>query len=153
MSIDRKQISKKFKELITNEYDGKHKELLLYLTPVIFENNPAQNCKYKCNENMRKKVPERRKMDANSEYGMAIGNLTAQAASNVNLGDFDNFIVTELGLKQYVRYVDDIVIIWNNKNKLIDSLQLIKEKLLETNQKVNEKKTKIDTAYHVALLF
>ena len=47
---------------------------------------------------MRIKVPERRKMDPNSEYGMAIGNLTAQAASNLNLNDFDNFIVIELGL-------------------------------------------------------
>lgn len=148
MSIDRKQISDKFEKLIIQEYTGKHKELLLYLTPIIFENNPAQNCKYKCNENVRNNVPERRKMNPKSEYGMAIGNLTAQAASNLNLSDFDNYVVHELNMKKYVRYVDDIIIISNNKNKLIKSLPYINRKLDETNQKINQKKTKIDTAFY-----
>lgn len=148
MSIDCKQISDKFENLILQEYKGKHKKLLLYLTSVIFENNPALNCKYKCNENLRIKVPERRKMDPNSEYGMAIGNLTAQAASNLNLNDFDNFIVNELGLKNYVRYVDDIVIVSDNKEILIKRLPKIIKKLELTHQKISKKKTKIDTAYH-----
>ena len=148
MSIDRKQVSQKFYNLIANKYKGKHKDLLLYLTPIIFENNPALNCRYKCNEIMREKVPKRRKMDVNSEYGMAIGNLTAQAGSNLNLSDFDSYIVHELNLKQYVRYVDDIVIIADKKEKLLNSLELIETKLNETHQKVNRKKTIIDTAYH-----
>lgn len=148
MSIDRKQISKKFERLIIQEYKGRHKDLLLYLTPIIFENNPAQNCKYKCNEKIRNKVPERRKMDFKSEYGMAIGNLTAQAASNLNLSDFDNYVVKQLNLKKYVRYVDDIVIISDNKMQLITALPLISKKLEETHQKLNKKKTKIDTAYN-----
>ena len=48
------------------------------------------NCRYKCNEKLRNKVPEKRKMNPKSKYGMAIGNLTAQAASNLNLVDFIN---------------------------------------------------------------
>ena len=148
MSIDRKQISDKFYNLIENKYKGKHKEILLYLTSIIFENNPALNCKYKCNEKIRNKVPERRKMNSKSEYGMAIGNLTAQAGSNLNLSNFDKYVVKGLGLEKYVRYVDDIIIISNDKNKLINSLPLLIEKLKETNQTVNKKKTKIDTAYH-----
>lgn len=148
MSIDRKQVGEKFSKLISEKYKGKHKELLLYLTPIIFENNPALNCKYKCNEKMRKNVPERRKMDKYSKFGMAIGNLTAQAGSNLNLSDFDIYVEKELRLEKYVRYVDDIVIISNDKNKLISSLPQIEEKLKETNQKINRKKTKVDTAYH-----
>ena len=148
MSIDRKQVGKKFSKLISEKYKGKHKELLLYLTPIIFENNPALNCKYKCNEKIRKKVPERRKMDKYSKYGMAIGNLTAQAGSNLNLNDFDNYVVNDLKLEMYIRYVDDIVIINNKKNELINALPLIVEKLKETNQQINMKKTKVDTAYH-----
>lgn len=148
MSIDRKQISKKFSNLIKEKYVGKHKELLLYLTPVIFENNPALNCKYKCNETIRNKVPERRKMDPESDYGMAIGNLTAQAASNLNLSEFDSYVIQELKLDKYVRYVDDIVILSSNKKQLISVLPLINKKLEETHQRTNKKKTKIDTAYH-----
>ena len=125
MSIDRKQVSQKFLNLILNKYNGKHKELLIYLTPLIFENNPALNCKYKCNKKMREKVPERRRMKQKSDYGMAIGNLTAQAASNLNLCDFDNYISKKLGFEKYVI-----------------------KKLEETHQTINKKKTKIDTAYN-----
>lgn len=148
MSIDRKQISKKFLKLILDQYNGKHKELLVYLTPLIFENNPAINCRYKCNEEKRKKVPDRRRMSLESNYGMAIGNLTAQAGSNLNLSDFDRYVVSELKLDKYVRYVDDIVIISSNKKKLIEALPHIENKLKETHQTISKKKTKIDTAYH-----
>lgn len=148
MSIDRKQISGKFLELIRTKYTGKHKEILIYLTPIIFENNPALNCIYKCEEKLRKIVPERRKMNPQSDYGMAIGNLTAQAGSNLNLNDFDNYVVKDLKLTNYVRYVDDIVIVSDDKKQLITKLPIIIEKLKETNQTLNEKKTKIETAYH-----
>ena len=57
-------------------------------------------------------------------------------------------MVKSLKLEKYIRYVDDIVIISENKGKLISSLEFIKNKLKETNQKINIKKTKIDTAYH-----
>ena len=142
MSIDRKQVGEKFSKLIMEKYKGKHKELLLYLTPLIFENNPALNCRYKCNEKMRKQVPERRKMKKDWKYGMAIGNLTAQAGSNLNLCDFDNYVIKELKLEKYVRYVDDLAIIADNKSKLISSIPLIKQKLKETHQKINRKKNK-----------
>lgn len=148
MSIDRKQISQKFSALILNDYKGKYKELLLYLTPIIFENNPAINCNYKCSEKMREKVPERRKMRKEAEYGMAIGNLTAQAGSNLNLAEFDSYVINELGLKSYVRYVDDIVILSNSRRQLFEALPFIIDKLKETHQTINMKKTKIDTAYH-----
>lgn len=148
MSINRKQVSCKFTELIKEKYNGKHKDLLLYLTPIIFENNPSLNCIQKCTEKMRNKVPNRRKMNIESNFGMAIGNLTSQAASNLNLNEFDNYVVKSLKLEKYIRYVDDIVIISENKGKLISSLEFIKNKLKETNQKINIKKTKIDTAYH-----
>lgn len=127
MSIDREQVSQKFSNLILKDYVGKYKGLLLYLTPIIFENNPSINCNYKCREKMREKVPDRRKMKQDAEYGMAIGNLTAQAASNLNLAEFDSYVVNELKLENYVRYVDDIVIISDNKMKLLKSLPLIKK--------------------------
>lgn len=148
MSIDRKQVSNKFLDLIKNKYNGNHKELLCYLTPIIFENNPAVSCIQKCNETLKKQVPDRRKMDPNSEYGMAIGNLTSQAGSNLNLSNFDNYVVRDLKLTQYIRYVDDIIIISDDKIKLKNALPLIVKKLDESNQKLNMKKTKIDTAYH-----
>lgn len=148
MSIDRKQVSEKFLDIILKDYKGKYKELLIYLTPIIFENNPSLNCNYRCSEKMRELVPDRRKMNPEAEYGMAIGNLTAQAASNLNLADFDSYVMNELGLESYVRYVDDIVILSNDKRKLFEALPFINKKLQETHQTINKKKTRIDTAYH-----
>ena len=87
-------------------------------------------------------------MKKNSDYGMAIGNLTSQAGSNLNLNEFDHFVVECLKLTNYVRYVDDIVVISNNKEELENALPKIIDKLKETHQVVNLKKTKIDTAYH-----
>ena len=148
MTINRKQVSKKFIKIIQDKYLGKHKELLLYLTPIIFENNPALNCKYKCSEGLLEKVPERRKLKKDSDYGIAIGNLTAQAGSNLNLNDFDKYVINKLNLIRYIRYVDDIIIISDNKEELVKSFCLICLELSETNQKINRKKTKIDTAFH-----
>ncbi len=76
------------------------------------------------------------------------GNLTAQAGSNLNLSEFDRYVTKELEFKNYIRYVDDIVIVSDNKSKLIKNLPLIIKKLEETHQKISKKKTKIDTAYH-----
>ena len=87
-------------------------------------------------------------MDAESCYGMSIGNLTSQAASNLNLSGFDNYVVKELKLRKYVRYVDDIVVISHSKQELINALPHIIKKLKETHQSISEKKTRIDTAYH-----
>ena len=148
MSIKRETVYNKFVDLINNKYKGKHKEILLYLSSQIFLNNPAENCVYKCSQELRNRVPERRKMKKNSDYGMAIGNLTSQAGSNLNLNEFDHFVVEYLKLTNYVRYVDDIVVISNNKEELENALPKIIDKLKETHQVVNLKKTKIDTAYH-----
>lgn len=148
MSIQRENICNKFIDLINNDYKGMHKEILMYLAPLIFLNNPAENCVYKCSEKLRKRVPDRRKMKRDTEYGIAIGNLTSQAGSNLNLNDFDHYVVEKLKLVNYVRYVDDIVIISDNKNKLKDALPYIIKKLNETHQSISIKKTRIDTAYH-----
>ena len=138
MSIKREIVCNKFITLINEKYKGKYKELLLYLTPIIFLNNPAESCKYKCREELRKKVPDRRKMKKDSEYGMAIGNLTSQAGSNLNLNEFDHYVVEKIKLKNYIRYVDDIVIISKNKEELRNALPMIITKLSETEQTIQK---------------
>lgn len=43
-------------------------------------------------------------------YGIVIGNLTSQLASNIYLDQLDKFITVKLGYKYYGRYVDDFYI-------------------------------------------
>ena len=148
MSINRELVSKKFEKLIMGNYDGKYKDLLLYLTPIIFTNNPAENCYKYTRRDVYKKIPERRILKPDSPFGMAIGNLTSQAGSNLNLNDFDHFVTDTLGFKNYVRYVDDVIILSNDKQQLLEIIPKIENSLMKNHQILNRRKTRIDTVYH-----
>ena len=50
------------------------------------------------------------------DVGLPLGNLTSQLFANIYLNELDQFCKRILGLKYYVRYADDIVIIVENKN-------------------------------------
>lgn len=57
-------------------------------------------------------------IDSNhSAIGIPIGNLTSQLFANIYLNELDHFIKEDLGIKHYVRYMDDFVIL--NKDKKI----------------------------------
>jgi hypothetical protein len=53
-----------------------------------------------------------------TDSGLPIGNYTSQWFSNFFLQDLDHFIKEKLGVKHYIRYVDDLVILGGNKRKL-----------------------------------
>jgi RNA-directed DNA polymerase len=65
-----------------------------------------------------------------SDTGLPIGALTSQLFANVYLDTLDHFIKDYLGVKRYVRYMDDFIIIEKDKEKLKDLLCLIGEFLL-----------------------
>jgi len=58
--------------------------------------------------------------------GIPIGNLLSQLFANVYLNELDNFVKEDLGVKHYVRYVDDFVILDSEKNRLKDIILKIK---------------------------
>ena len=79
-------------------------------------------------------------------YGrsMPIGNMTSQFLSIFYLYKLDHFIVHDLKLKYYVRYMDDFIILDSDLEKLKKARDIIIEKLEgEYKLKVNRKKTKI----------
>lgn len=47
--------------------------------------------------------------------GMPLGNLTSQFFANIYLNELDQFVKNKLKIKYYIRYVDDFVILHNNK--------------------------------------
>ena len=54
----------------------------------------------------------------NSSFGMPLGNLTSQFFANIYLNELDYFVKHNLKIKYYIRYVDDFVILHENKNAL-----------------------------------
>lgn len=74
--------------------------------------------------------------------GLPIGNMTSQFLSIFYLHRLDHFIVHNLKLKYYVRYMDDFIIMDKDLDKLKQAKEIIIKKLAsEYKLKVNTKKT------------
>ena len=69
----------------------------------------------------------------NKTKGMPLGNLTSQFFANLYLNELDVFVKHKLRAKYYIRYVDDFVILHENKEQLeewkIRINEFLKEKL------------------------
>lgn len=52
------------------------------------------------------------------DKGMPIGNLTSQLLANIYLNELDQFCKQELGIKYYIRYMDDFIILHHDKQYL-----------------------------------
>jgi len=59
------------------------------------------------------------------DKGMPIGNLTSQMFANVYLNELDQYCKRELKIRHYIRYMDDIVILSDSKERLHKYEELI----------------------------
>lgn len=73
-----------------------------------------------------------------SAQGLPIGNYTSQWFSNFYLEDLDHFIKEKLGVKYYIRYVDDLVLLGANKKKLHRARIAIAEYLNEIHLRMKD---------------
>lgn len=62
-----------------------------------------------------------------SEVGVSIGALTSQNNGNYYLTPFDYFVLQSLGVKYFSRYVDDMVILCESKQKAAEWIPKMKE--------------------------
>lgn len=74
------------------------------------------------------------------EKGIPLGNVTSQDFANIYLNEVDQYAKRYLGLKYYVRYMDDIIIVVPTKEEAQDArdkiIKFLDEKLdLKTNNK------------------
>ncbi len=81
-----------------------------------------------------------------SAEGLPIGNYTSQWFANFLLQGLDHYIKEDLGIKYYVRYVDDLVIFGPNKKKLHQARREIESYLnrLELTLKGNWQVFRVD---------
>jgi retron-type reverse transcriptase len=63
--------------------------------------------------------------DLFNRRGVPIGNLTSQLFANIYMNEFDQFIKQKLGVKYYVRYTDDFIILSADINYLRELLSPI----------------------------
>lgn len=74
---------------------------------------------------------------------MRLGNLTSQFFANVYLNELDQFVKHKLKAKYYIRYVDDFVILHNNKETLEKYKEQINNFLKTIKLELHEDKSKI----------
>ena len=74
-----------------------------------------------------------------SEKGLPLGNQVSQLLANLILTPLDNFIKQTLRVKYYVRYMDDLLIFGETKNKLKSHLKRLNEFIKTLHLSFNQK--------------
>lgn len=119
MSIDKTILWQHLKQFIEEKYFDSDKGLILYLCEQIIFNNPIQNCIIKGKQSNWDGLPKTKSLfNSNPNCGLPIGNLTSQVFANFYMDGFDHFVKHNLGINYYGRYVDDFVIVHENKEYL-----------------------------------
>lgn len=84
-----------------------------------------------------------------ADKGLAVGSLLNQMLANVNQNEVDHFAKRKLHIKQYVRYMDDIVMISDSKAQLREWRSRIEEFMAEKLKlELNPKKSFIQPISH-----
>jgi retron-type reverse transcriptase len=80
--------------------------------------------------------------------GLPLGNLTSQLFANVYMNEFDQFIKHKLKVRYYIRYVDDFVILSENRGYLGDIISIMQSFLQnELKLKIHPDKIFIKTSF------
>lgn len=84
-----------------------------------------------------------------ADKGLAVGSLLNQMLANVNMNEVDHFVKRQLRVRQYVRYVDDSVMLSDSKAQLLEWRKRIEEFAAERLKlELNPKKTFIQPISH-----
>ena len=119
MSIDKNILFNSIRDFLSQKYTGKDKETILYLIEKVIFNNPEDNCVIKGKISDWNGLPYYKSLFwSDKNKGMPIGNLTSQVFANFYLNFLDKYVTEDLGIKYYGRYVDDFVIIHEDKEFL-----------------------------------
>jgi len=95
-------------------------DLACYLTRLIIFNDPRTNCIIKGARSYWDGLPPSKTLfHSPDNCGLPIGNFTSQVFSNIYLHEMDCFVRYKLGMKHYIRYVDDFIVIHQDKQRLL----------------------------------
>jgi retron-type reverse transcriptase len=75
--------------------------------------------------------------------GLPIGNLTSQFFANFYLAGFDRFIKENLGIRKYLRYVDDFALFGDDRQQLTEARPAIENYLAKLRLKIHPIKSQL----------
>jgi len=80
--------------------------------------------------------------------GLPIGNLTSQIFANFYLSDFDHFMKEKMKCRNYIRYMDDILVFGDCKEELEKVKQNVEQLLTEIRLHIHPNKNQIFKTKH-----
>lgn len=127
MNINRKLLFDKLHSYILDKYHLPDQKIVIDLSRKIIFYSPADNCIIKGLKSDWEGLPKSKSLFYTpKDCGLPIGNLTSQVFANFYLNSFDHFIKHDLKVRYYGRYVDDFVIVHNDKDYLKSIISEIK---------------------------
>lgn len=132
MSIRKDILTEKILDYISANYFEDDREDIKWLTDVTVNDHPEKNCVLKSSWSEWQLLDKNKSLFYVGDIcGLPIGNLISQLLANFYLNEFDHYVTEDLGFPQYGRYVDDFYIVHNNKDKILNSIPLMRKKLEE----------------------
>jgi hypothetical protein len=145
MAINKNLLIKKVKSELNKHADkiDFDLDLVLRLINKTIFNDPEKNCIIRGSKKDWKGLPRTKSLfHARKNCGLPIGNLTSQLFGNIYLNEFDHFVKKDLQISYYGRYVDDFILIHQNKEYLKSVIGPIRE-FLQNNLRLELHQNKI----------
>jgi len=103
-------------------------EKVLWLARQVIFHDCTKNFVLKGKRGLLKKIPPHKTLfGTENKRGLPIGNLASQFFSNVYLNELDQFVKHRLKSRYYIRYSDDFVLLHEEKERLLEWKEEIKE--------------------------
>lgn len=119
MSIDTGILLDRVEALILADYSGSDRGRVIELLRTVILTRPSENCVIRGSLRDWQGLPPSKSLFHSAPgCGLPIGNLTSQVLANAYLSPLDHFIRSELQVQFYGRYVDDLVLVHPNADKL-----------------------------------
>lgn len=133
MSIRRDLLWDKLYELIGSNYCQSDKGKLLWLTKLVVMNDCTRDCTIRSDLRKWEGLPASKSLFHRQDTlcGLPIGNLTSQVFANFYMSTFDHFVKSQLKVCYYVRYVDDFLIVHQDKDYLKRLIVTVRDFLLK----------------------
>ena len=128
ISINKPILLTSLQHFIAQRYPYPDKAIVLELCQKIVMNDPTINCIIKGKRAHWDSFPKEKSLFyAPKGCGLPIGNLTSQVFANFYMNELDHYIKHDLGINYYGRYVDDFILVHEDKTYLAALISVISE--------------------------
>lgn len=134
MSIDKRILYKLLFDFLSKFVNWESEDEFIFYDDLIKKivfNVPTSNCNFNCDRIKWKGLPKDKSLFYCDDFhGIPIGNLTSQIFANFYLGEFDRIMEKKFG-GYYGRYVDDFVVVCQDKDKITSCIDNMRKYLFD----------------------